>query len=1113
MRTCAIMPKRHGGRARFRARQPRFETMEVRILLSAVFWTGTAGDNNWDTPSNWSTDAVPGSSDDVAINVAADVVHPENVVDTVNSLNSNQPLTISAGTLSVTTTSTTSADLTISGGTLDGAGDMTVGGLLTLSSGTLSGSGTVTANGGIILNGNFTATDGKTLVNPAGQTASLSGIYNQFTLLDGAVIINDGTFNVQSGEGTVNSDGNTGAPVAFINNGAFLYNDSGQSFSLYNVPFNVTSPGTVEVQAGTLQIGAGGGGGTSSGGMFAADADGTLDFTGGTYSLDASSSIGGPGAVGFAGTETIAAPYDVTGTTVFQGGTANFSGPIVAVGSTVMALGGTANLGANPIATTTLTITNGTLNGSADITVGGLTTFNGNGDISGSGTITAGGGIVLTNGLATIDGKTLVNPAGQTASLTGNYDGFTLLDGAVIVNDGTFDGQTASGLVNSEGNIGAPVAFTNNGAFLYNDVGQTFAISNVLFNVTSTGTVEVQAGTLQIGAGGGGGTSSGGMFAADADGTLDFTGGTYSLDASSSIGGPGAVGFAGTETIAAPYDVTGTTVFQGGTANFSGPIVAIGSAVMALGGTANLGANPIDPATLTVTNGTLNGSGDITVNGLTTFNGSGDLSGSGTVGADGGIDLDGALTTIDGKTLVNPAGQTASLTGIYDGFNLLDGAVIVNDGTFNVQSGAGTVESEGNTGARVAFTNNGVFLYNDPGQSFSINNVPFNVTSTGTVEVQAGTLRLDGGGTETGAAFTIDSGAVLDLSGGAISTYTFDSSTSLVGAGTLSVSGYGTVVTISSNNPALTGPTDIVSATLLVDGSQTNSAVTISHGILGGTGTVGPVTSSGTINPGTAPATGILNVQGDVTMDDQATFQVALQGPDAGTGYDQLAVAGTADITGSALVASVSSFTPIKHEMFTILTSTAPTIGTFAGLPEGAALVIDQVPFTISYVGGSSGDDIVLTQFDPTSTTISSSVDPSDVGEPVVFTAVVIANVGIGTPTGTVTFSIDGDPQDPVPLTVVNGQDEASLPAVMNLSKGNHVITAAYRGDDIFVDSTAPPFIQSVGTIATTTVLASSADPSIVGQSLFFTATVASITGAVPTGTVTFSIDGQAQRQ
>ena len=122
-----------------RSCRPRIEWMEPRTLLSAVTWTGGGGDNNWDTAANWNTDSVPGSGDDVSIDVAANVVHSDAVTDSINSLTSMEPLTISGGTLSIAAASTIDNTLSLTGGTLTGTGDLTVSGLVTLTTGTLSG--------------------------------------------------------------------------------------------------------------------------------------------------------------------------------------------------------------------------------------------------------------------------------------------------------------------------------------------------------------------------------------------------------------------------------------------------------------------------------------------------------------------------------------------------------------------------------------------------------------------------------------------------------------------------------------------------------------------------------------------------------------------------------------------------------------------------------------------------------------------------------------------------------------------------------------------------------------------------------------------------------------
>ena len=49
------------------------EVLESRVLLSNITWTGDADGTNWTNPGNWSSDAVPGSTDVVTINVPGNV--------------------------------------------------------------------------------------------------------------------------------------------------------------------------------------------------------------------------------------------------------------------------------------------------------------------------------------------------------------------------------------------------------------------------------------------------------------------------------------------------------------------------------------------------------------------------------------------------------------------------------------------------------------------------------------------------------------------------------------------------------------------------------------------------------------------------------------------------------------------------------------------------------------------------------------------------------------------------------------------------------------------------------------------------------------------------------
>jgi hypothetical protein len=140
------------------------------------------------------------------------------------------------------------------------------------------------------------------------------------------------------------------------------------------------------------------------------------------------------------------------------------------------------------------------------------------------------------------------------------------------------------------------------------------------------------------------------------------------------------------------------------------------------------------------------------------------------------------------------------------------------------------------------------------------------------------------------------------------------------------------------------------------------------------------------------------------------------------------------------------------------------------------------------------------------STSVTSSAAPSVFGQPVTFAAVVTGD-GTHVPTGTVQFTVDGAAfGDPVALHA--GRAESG--AAGELTVGDHAVTAAYSGDTVYGPS-AGVLTQTVGQAATSTSVASSANPSADGDSVTFTATVAAVTpgSGSPSGVVQFSVDGQ----
>ena len=137
-----------------------------------------------------------------------------------------------------------------------------------------------------------------------------------------------------------------------------------------------------------------------------------------------------------------------------------------------------------------------------------------------------------------------------------------------------------------------------------------------------------------------------------------------------------------------------------------------------------------------------------------------------------------------------------------------------------------------------------------------------------------------------------------------------------------------------------------------------------------------------------------------------------------------------------------------------------------------------------------------------TTTTLTSSPNPSAVNQSVQFTATIKAQFG-GSPTWTVTFKSGSTTLGQG--TVSNGQ------AILNYSftsPGNYSIVASYSGDSNFTPSSSLPLKQMVVKAPTTTTLTSSPNPSQLGQTVKFTASVTGQYGGTPTGSITFK-DGQ----
>ena len=328
-----------------------------------------------------------------------------------------------------------------------------------------------------------------------------------------------------------------------------------------------------------------------------------------------------------------------------------------------------------------------------------------------------------------------------------------------------------------------------------------------------------------------------------------------------------------------------------------------------------------------------------------------------------------------GSALVTDTGSKWDATGsIWVGNS--------GSGTLEVLNG-GSVTSSGN--GYLAFSNNttGSATISGAGSSWSMSDHLY-IGGNGVGPGGSGQLVLQNGGTVTAAGvilwntsfLTLGANATLNgpftAMGGAIQTTNnitfandftlgagdvevrtngFNSTFSGVisGTGGLAKTGPGTLTL--TGNSTYSGPTTVYSGKLVVDGSIASAVTTINAGTtLGGSGTVGGITINvgGILAPGDSP--GRLTVNGNYNQTSGGALNVEIGGVTPGTGFDQVAVSGSATVGGTLNLSLVNGFRPNVGQTFAIITSSSET-GNFS--------TINSSGFTVRSDASNAG--IVLT--------------------------------------------------------------------------------------------------------------------------------------------------------
>ena len=400
--------------------------------------------------------------------------------------------------------------------------------------------------------------------------------------------------------------------------------------------------------------------------------------------------------------------------------------------------------------------------------------------------------------------------------------------------------------------------------------------------------------------------------------------------------------------------------------------------------------------------------------------------------------------------------------------DLNDGRVLTGLGAncINPSStcGAGTTIDDYGHGTHVAgsiaaITNNGTGV---AGVAFNSSLIPVKV------------LNSSGSGTDVAVAKVVN----LSLGGG--------SSATLCNAVSQAVNTYGVMVIAAAGNSSSSSPSYPAGCPGALGISATNE-----------TDNLASFSNFGSDVWNGAPGTNVLSTV--------PTSGTPLSDP---SGYMNLSGTSMATPHVAALAALLSSQSGGTASVTTIkkrLASTADKVGStpYGADPNGLACSpactwnqyfgYGRINVLKALQGGSSAQ--------ATNTGAGSSLNPSNAGQSVTFSATVSPQSGSTVPTGSVQFKDNGanlgSPQ------TLNGAGQASV-ATSALTYGQHSITAAYSGDATFAPSLSPVITQTVKTIVTTSVANPSSSTTLSGTYNLS----ASATSNAPISTVEFHLTG-----
>lgn len=291
------------------------QALEHRVLLAAVAWDGGGDGQSWDDPLNWDTDSLPGTDDDVTIDVPGD---PSIVLDSgagavvVNSLHSEEFLNLRVADLTLNADSVFAAGADLSFATLDGTGGIALSGVTSTNQTRITGSGSVRVNPGARLDVFSLGTTINAPLQNAGTVRTFGNVFGSSNIT-----------NEATGDWMATTDGSLSLTAdAFANQGTFQ--KSGDATLTVDTRLTFDNTGTIHLTAGELVLGAG-----STTTSLQVPVDTTLQLTG-DFDYAPGTQLGGAGRIEFTGGR-----HEFTDTELLPTGTVTFVSGSVFVGNTL----------------------------------------------------------------------------------------------------------------------------------------------------------------------------------------------------------------------------------------------------------------------------------------------------------------------------------------------------------------------------------------------------------------------------------------------------------------------------------------------------------------------------------------------------------------------------------------------------------------------------------------------------------------------------------------------------------------------------------------------------------------------------------------------------------